>query len=179
MQYVIWTNPGGGLCNMDRCYKWQYLYKVLGKCFIAYIYRNIVQYCTITVYEYDAICIGKLAHAFWVRVSFPEVQSLREAGRTDAVGVFVSALFKRTATITQEKPFLQYFLKCIQNMTFSLGVMFAVTKRTYVRKLGMLSQNLTATSRFNFAKEIQTYGSCSVFLPFKFFSHSVKQFLLL
>jgi len=21
MQCVIWTNPGGGLCNMDRCYK--------------------------------------------------------------------------------------------------------------------------------------------------------------
>jgi len=36
MQCVIWTNPGGGLCNMDRCYKWQYLYEVLGKCFIGY-----------------------------------------------------------------------------------------------------------------------------------------------
>jgi len=36
-----------------------------------------------------------------VRVSFPEVQSLREAGRTDAVRVFISALFKRTATTTQ------------------------------------------------------------------------------
>jgi len=64
MQCVIWTNPGGGLCNMDQCYKRQYLYKVRGKCFISYIYRNIVQYCT-------------------VRVSFPEVQSLVEAGRTD------------------------------------------------------------------------------------------------
>jgi len=101
MQCVIWTNPGGGLCNMDQCYKWQYLYKVLGKCFIGYIYRNIVQYCTITVYEYDTIRIGTLAHAFWARVSFPQVQSLREAGRTDAVCVFISALFKRTATITQ------------------------------------------------------------------------------
>jgi len=38
--------PGGGLYNMDRCYKWQHLYKVLGKCFIGYIYRNIVQCCT-------------------------------------------------------------------------------------------------------------------------------------
>jgi len=28
---VIWTNPGGVLCNMDQCYKWQCLYKVLGK----------------------------------------------------------------------------------------------------------------------------------------------------
>jgi len=48
MQCVIWTNPGGGLCNMvmDRCYKWQYLYKVPGKCFKGYICRNIVQYCT-------------------------------------------------------------------------------------------------------------------------------------
>jgi len=53
-----------------------------------------------TVYEYDAIRIGTLAHAFWVRVSFPEVQSL-EAGRTDAVRVFIGALFKRTATTTQ------------------------------------------------------------------------------
>jgi len=31
-----WTNPGGGLCNMDQCYKWQYLYKVLAKCLIGY-----------------------------------------------------------------------------------------------------------------------------------------------
>ena len=79
------------------------MYKVLGKCFIGYIYRNIVQYCTrtITVYEYDTIRIGTLAHAFRVRVSFPEVQSLREAGRTDAVRVFINASFKRTATITQ------------------------------------------------------------------------------
>jgi len=46
MQCVIGTNPGDGLCNMDRRYKWQYFYKVLGKCFIGYIYRNIVQYCT-------------------------------------------------------------------------------------------------------------------------------------
>ena len=145
MLCVIWTNPCGGLCNMDRCYKWQYLYKVLGKCFIGYIYKSIVQYCTITAYEYDTTRIGTLAHAFWVRVSFPEVRSLREAGRRDAVRVFISALFKLTATITQEKPFLQYhrfilmyFLKCIQNMTFSLGVMFAVTKCAYVRKLGML-----------------------------------------
>ena len=101
MQCVIWTNPGGGLCNLDRCYKWQYLYRALGKCFIGYIYRNIVQYCTITVYEYDTIRIGTLAHAFWVRVPFPEVQSLGEAGRTDAARVFIGALFKRTATTTQ------------------------------------------------------------------------------
>jgi len=87
MQCAIWTNPGGGSCNMDRCYKWQYLYKVLGKCFIGYIYSNIVQYCTvhgtITVYEYDTIRIGTLAHRFWVCVTFPEVQSLVEAGCTD------------------------------------------------------------------------------------------------
>jgi len=35
MQYVIWTNPGGGLCNMDQWCKSQYLYKVLGKYFIG------------------------------------------------------------------------------------------------------------------------------------------------
>ena len=78
--------PGGGLCNMDRCYKWQYLYKVLGKCFIGYIYRNIVQYCTWYNHSirirYNTY-IGTLEHAFWVRVSFPEVQSLVEASRTD------------------------------------------------------------------------------------------------
>jgi len=38
---------------------------------------------TTTVYKYDAIRIGTLEHAFWVRVSFPEVQSLVEAGRMD------------------------------------------------------------------------------------------------
>jgi len=36
MQCVIWTNPGGGLCNMDQWYKCQYLYKVLRKCFTGY-----------------------------------------------------------------------------------------------------------------------------------------------
>jgi len=42
------------------------LYKVLGKCFIGYIigisYSTI--HGTITVYEYDPIRIGTLAHAF-------------------------------------------------------------------------------------------------------------------
>jgi len=36
MHCVIWTNPGNCLRNMDQCYKWQYLYKVLEKCFIGY-----------------------------------------------------------------------------------------------------------------------------------------------
>jgi len=36
-----------------------------------------------------------------VRVSFPKVQSFGEAGRKEAVRVFISALFKRTATIAQ------------------------------------------------------------------------------
>ena len=51
----------------------------------VYFDRTFVQCCTgtITLCEYDAICIGTLAHAFWVRVSFPEVQSSVEAGRTD------------------------------------------------------------------------------------------------
>jgi len=42
------------------------LSRLLGKCFIGYIYGNIVQYCTcrIAVYEYDTIRIGTLAHAF-------------------------------------------------------------------------------------------------------------------
>jgi len=85
MQCVIGTNPGGGLYNMDRCYKWQYLYEVLGKCFIGTFIgtSHSSVHGTITVYEYDTIRIGTLAHAFSVRVSFPEVQSLAEAGRTD------------------------------------------------------------------------------------------------
>jgi len=100
--------PGGGLCNK----KWQYLYKVLGKCFTGYIYRNIVQYCTWYNHSirirYNAY-IGTLAHAFSVRVSFPEVQFLVEARRTDlqiawpqecAVDA-LSAMLKRTETITQ------------------------------------------------------------------------------
>ena len=84
MQCVIWTNPGNGLCNMDLCHKWQYLYKVLRKCFISYIYRNIVQYCTwynhSTRIRYNTHKV--LTHAFWVRVSFPEVQSSVEVDRT-------------------------------------------------------------------------------------------------
>jgi len=77
--------PGGGLCDMDRCYKWQYLYKVLGRCFIG-SFKGIsysTAHGTIIVYKYDTMRIGTLAHAFWVRVSFPEVQSLVEADRTD------------------------------------------------------------------------------------------------
>ena len=70
---------------MDQCYKWQYLCKVLGKCFIGNIYRNIVQYCT---WYNHSIRIRHntyrhtMAHVFWVRAAFPEVQSLVEAGRT-------------------------------------------------------------------------------------------------
>jgi len=51
--------------------------------------------------------MGTLAHAFWVRVSFPEVQSLVEVGRTDVQiawpfwELVFSALLKRTATTTQ------------------------------------------------------------------------------
>ena len=37
---------------------------------------------TVTVYEYHATRIGTLAHTFWVVVSFPEVYSTVEAGRT-------------------------------------------------------------------------------------------------
>jgi len=62
------------------------LYKVLGKCFyglclIGTSYSTV--HGTITVYKYDTIRIGTLAHAFRVRVSYPEVQSLAEAGRMD------------------------------------------------------------------------------------------------
>jgi len=31
--WSFWTDPGGGLRNMGKWYKWQYLYKVLGKLF--------------------------------------------------------------------------------------------------------------------------------------------------
>ena len=112
LQCVIWANSGGGLCSMDQCCKWQYSNKVLGKCFIGYIYRNIVQYCTWYNHSIRIRCntCRHMAHAFWVQVSFPEVQSLVEAGR---MGVqiawplwvrrarLLSALLKRTARITQ------------------------------------------------------------------------------
>ena len=114
MQCVIWTNPGGGLCNMDRCYRWQYLYKVLGKCFVSYIYRNIVQYCTwwygnhstrirYNTYRHTGTCI--LSACF---ISQGAIFSRsRPHGRGDCLAPFsapcasLSALFKRTATITQ------------------------------------------------------------------------------
>jgi len=112
MQCIIWTNPDGGLCNMDRCYKWQYLYKVLGKCFIGYIYRNIVQYCT--WYNYSIrIWYNTYGHTGTCSVSACFIS--RGAifsrsgthGRGDCFAPFsapcasLSALLKRTATITQ------------------------------------------------------------------------------
>jgi len=94
--------------EMDRCYKLQYLYKVPGKCFIGYIYRNIVQYCTwynhsirirYNTFRHTGTCILSAC-----AVSFPEVKSLVEAGRTDvyiAWTLLGSSFLKRTATITQ------------------------------------------------------------------------------
>jgi len=58
---------------------------VLRKCFIGYIYRNIVQYCARynhsirirnNTYRHTGTCILSA-------VSFPEVQSLIEARRAD------------------------------------------------------------------------------------------------
>jgi len=77
----------------------KYLEIVLSATVIGISYNTV--HGTITVCEYDTICIGTLAHAFGVRASFPKVQSFGEAGRTEAVRVFISGLFKRTATITQ------------------------------------------------------------------------------
>ena len=45
--------------------------------------RSSLVHGTITVYEFGTIRIGTMALAFWVRVSFPEGQSLLEAGCTD------------------------------------------------------------------------------------------------
>jgi len=58
---------------------------VLRKCFIGYIYRNIVQYCT---RYHDSIRIRNNTYrntGTWIlsAVSFPEVQYLVEASRTD------------------------------------------------------------------------------------------------
>jgi len=112
MQCVIWTNPGGGLCNMDRCYKWQYLYKVLGKCFIGYIYSNIVQYCTwynhsirirYNTYRHTDTCI--LSACFISRRAI--FSRSGPHGRGDCLAPFsapcasLSAFLRRTATITQ------------------------------------------------------------------------------
>jgi len=116
MQYVIWTNPGGDLCNMDGCYKWQYLYKVLGrKCFIGYIYRNFVQYCTwykhsiripYNTHRHTGTCILSACfisrHAIFSRSG--------RHGCADCLAPFsapcasLSAMLKRTATITQARP---------------------------------------------------------------------------
>jgi len=69
---------------MDRCYKGQYLYKVLGKCFTGYIYRNIVHYCTrynhsirirYNTYRHTGTCI--------LSACFISRGALVEAGRTD------------------------------------------------------------------------------------------------
>jgi len=82
------------------------LESVLQATFVGISYSTV--HGTITVYEYDTIRIGTLTHAFGVRVSFPEVQSLVEAGRTDVeiawpllVRRARRSFFKRTATITQ------------------------------------------------------------------------------
>ena len=116
MQCVIWTNPGGGLCNMVQCYKWQYLYKVLGKCFVGYIYRNIEQYFTwynhsirirYNTYRHTGTCI--LSACFISRGAF--FGRSRPHGRGDCLAPFsapcasLSALFKRTTSITQAGPF--------------------------------------------------------------------------
>jgi len=112
MQCVIWTKPGGGLCNMDQCYKLQYLYEVLGKCFIGYIYGNIVQYCTWynhsmrirnNTYRHAGTCI--LSACFISRGAV--FGRSGPHGRGDCLAPFsapcasLSALFKRTAIITQ------------------------------------------------------------------------------
>jgi len=112
MQCVIWTNPGGGLCSMDRCYKWQYLYEVLGKCFIGYIYSNIVQYCTwynhiirmrYNTYRHTDTCI--LSACFISRGAIFSTSGPHGWG--DCLAPFsapcasLSAFLKRTATITQ------------------------------------------------------------------------------
>jgi len=106
MQCVIWTKPGGGLCNMDPCYKWQYLYKVLGKCFIGYIYRNIVQCCTwyshsirirYNAYRHTVTCILSACFIFWGAVfsrSGPHGRSYCLAPWAS-----LSALLKRTVAI--------------------------------------------------------------------------------
>jgi len=112
MQCVIWTNPGGNLCHMDQCYKLQYLYEVLGKCFIGYIFRNIVQYCTWynhsirirnNTYRHTGTCI--LSACFISRGAV--FGRSGPHGRGDCLAPIsapcssLSALFKRTATITQ------------------------------------------------------------------------------
>jgi len=112
IQCVIWTNPGGGLCNMDPCYKWQYLCKILGKCFIGYIYGNIIQCCTwynhsirirYNTCRHTDICI--LSACFISRGA--TFSRSGPHGRGDCLAPFsapcasLSAFLKRTATKTQ------------------------------------------------------------------------------
>jgi len=88
------------------------LYKVLGKCFIGYIYRNIVQYCTwynhsirirYNLYRHTGTCI--LSACFISRGAI--FSRSGQHGRGDCLTPFselcasLGALCKRTATITQ------------------------------------------------------------------------------
>ena len=141
MQSVIRTKAGGGLCNMemDRCYKWQYLYKVPGKCFIGDIYRNIVQYCAwynqsirirYSTFRHTGTCI---LSAFFIsrRAIFSRSGP---HGRVDCLApfsapcAFLGALFKRTATTT------------------FLGALFKRTATTTITQAGAGSQTLRSGS---------------------------------
>jgi len=160
MQCIIWTSPGGGLCNMDRCYKLQYCIKylesVLQATFMGISYSTV--HGTITVYECDTMRIGTLAHAFWVRVSFPEVQSSVEAGHTDVeIGwpllvrrARLSFFLKRTATITQAGAVSQTLRSGTVAFNLSLRrwyrVYISISKGDY-REVSCLGEhNMQATS---------------------------------
>jgi len=74
MQCVIWTNPGGGSCNMDQWHKWQYL------CCIKYL-ESVLQ------------AINSLSKLHKKRAA----RTCRLLAPLDCA--FLNALLKRTATI--------------------------------------------------------------------------------
>jgi len=109
MQCEIWTDAGGGLCNKKKTL-WIPLSNLLNNC-TWFLYSNgndlttehgTMLYTLLSQYA-NTLCVGTLTHAFWVRASFPEVQSSVEAGAWTCrlLPPFVCVLLKRTATITQ------------------------------------------------------------------------------
>jgi len=161
MQCINWTNPGGGLCYMDRCYKWQYLYKVLGKCFTGYIYRNIVQYCTwynhsirirCNTHRHTGTCI--LSACFISRSAI--FSRSGPHGRGDCLAPFsapcasLSFFLKRTVTITQAGALSQTLRSGTVAFNLSLRhwcrVYICISKGDY-RKVSCLGEdNMQGTS---------------------------------
>ena len=157
---VIWT----GVTNNYTCIK--YLESVLYATFIGTSYSTV--HGTITVYEYDTMHVGTLAHAYWVRVSFPEVQSLVDAGRTDVqiawplwVRVFKMPCSKRTAAIKQAGAGSQTLPpETVAFLTFALGhwnrVHICIRKGNYREVCCLGEHNIQGASPLELTSKVIT-----------------------